>query len=173
METTTCPHCATRVSFSPEHVGMLVRCASCQQTFTLTRAAAAASNPLEFGADRAPSPPPARDDDWRPSRSRARDDDYDRNALYDPARKRRGPRPADGLDTAAMIVSIVGAAVFLFPLLSVIVCLVGTILSAVAISRGSNGQALTGLIVGLIGLLVFPLIFAFGFCLCIASHGGR
>jgi predicted Zn finger-like uncharacterized protein len=86
-DTITCPSCQRTLRVPETLLGQLVKCPTCEQTFTATLDAEAAAPreeppapPRERHADEPPRPRRDEDDDDRPRR----DDDYDR-----PRRRRR------------------------------------------------------------------------------------
>jgi hypothetical protein len=79
---------------------------------------------------------------------------------YPPPPAYAHPKPSNGLGTAGMVCGIVGVALFWFPFVGFVLCLVATALSAVGLRRATGdaptatnkGMAVTGLVLGIVGV---------------------
>lgn len=85
---------------------------------------------------------------------------------YPPALATHAVAPANGLGTAGMILGIVGAALSLVPVLGFILGLLATIFGGIGLTKASRGEAtnkgmaITGLVLGIITMAIWPVLIA-------------
>ena len=177
-EIITCPQCQRKLRLDETSLGQTVQCPSCQNTFLAERPTAVAPSPPPRPIDDEPSyrrdePLPRRyDADYgRPRRRYDDDEDYPR-----PARRYYDEYPKAHRGTAVQVLGIL-ALVFVFcqPVVGLVLAIISVSLGAVdlaAMNRGEmdpsgRGQTKTGLICGIIALVMVPvaLVACIGFAI--------
>jgi predicted Zn finger-like uncharacterized protein len=154
----TCPTCHAELEIEEEHVGREVECGSCLQAF-VAEDGTSKKKPYRM---RRPKDDDRDDDDVRPrrrrrSRRREYDDDYD----YRPSSASSG---GSGLAVLSLILGILSLPMACCCGLFSLPCTLGaTITGSIALKNpDGKGMAVTGMVLGIIGLVLSVVMVAIG-----------
>lgn len=172
----TCPSCRTELELDAAHEGQEVECGNCLEVFKANPPGSGGGPKIPAAGPRAggsgsgggtsrsgnrgrPAPKRRRrddDDDYEHDRRRD-DDEFDD---YDPRPYRGGGGEGDSAATAALVLGIISVVMFCCAPISVLVGVIACICGGLGLkSQNNKGQAVAGLVLGVIGMGLAGLFF--------------